>query len=479
MSVFSLSLRSVLRKRGRTTLLTAIVFILTVFLFAGWSCKNATIQTQDETRRAIGASFRLEGNEANRHTRTEALSAQIGDGISGSAGGYHQEQMPNGDWLTWVDHSFDTLLLPDIETIAALDGVAEYNIITANTVVNPVNFKRIEDSDVDQSKDQRGVSLRGERDLRQDLEAQKGNLYLIAGKAITPEDHDVCVVAKDLAEQNGLHVGNTISFNDWKNRESSPAIPAVIIGIYESPKGIPPLMAGDSYRSENIIFTDLDFPEKAEGKPDDPLYACATFTVEDVDNYEEMKEKIQGLPIDWTRYDLLDNTGMSNTIAGNFGDLEKMSTILLGLSFVAGIVVICLVFLFWLKGRTHEIGIFLSMGRTKVSILSQLLMEGLLIGVVAFLLATSISGTVSNRIAEYLVDYQATVQAEQEKAEEGMVIASEQESKAKVVGVQADINGKTILVSCTSVLGIITISILISSLRVVMQSPKEILSEMN
>ena len=45
-------------------------------------------------------------------------------------------------------------------------------------------------------------------------------------------------------------------------------------------------MSGDSYRAENIIFTDLRFPEKAEGCEDDPLYQYATFWVEDVNEYD-------------------------------------------------------------------------------------------------------------------------------------------------------------------------------------------------
>jgi putative ABC transport system permease protein len=91
MNVFGLSIRSVLRKKAKTILLMLIIFITSVFIFAGWACKSASIQTQNGSRQAIGASFRLEANEANRHKQVDELSKQIGDGISGSAGGYHQE----------------------------------------------------------------------------------------------------------------------------------------------------------------------------------------------------------------------------------------------------------------------------------------------------------------------------------------------------------------------------------------------------
>ena len=88
MNLFGLSIRSVLRKRAKTVLLLLIIFMTSAFIFAGWACKSASIQTQNESRQAIGASFRLEENEANRHERMEELSAQLGHGNGGIGGNY-------------------------------------------------------------------------------------------------------------------------------------------------------------------------------------------------------------------------------------------------------------------------------------------------------------------------------------------------------------------------------------------------------
>lgn len=269
MNLFGLSIRSVLRKRAKTVLLLLIIFITSAFIFAGWACKSASIQTQNESRQAIGASFRLEENEANRHERMGELAKQVGEG-NGGEGGYYQEQLASGDWLIWTDNSFETLLMEDILRIAEVDGVEEVNITTANTVVNPVNFERIEDKDVDQSSDQRGVSLRGTLRMELDFDVQKGNIEVNEGRMVTPEDTDVCVVSREIADLNGLKVGDYLEFNNWKDRENSNVYKAEVIGIYTSINGITPIMYGDSYRSENIIFTDLSFPEKPEGKEGNP-----------------------------------------------------------------------------------------------------------------------------------------------------------------------------------------------------------------
>lgn len=481
MNVFELSIRSVLRKRAKTILLMLIIFITSVFIFAGWACKSASIQTQNGSRQAIGASFRLEANEANRHKQVDELSKQIGEGISGSAGGYHQEQLASGDWMTWTDNSFETLLMEDILKIAEVDGIESYNVTTANTVVNPVNFERIEDKDVDQSSDQQGVSLRGNLCMELDFDVQKGNIEVNEGRMITPEDTDVCVISREIADLNGLQVGDVLEFNNWKERETSTVYQAEVVGIYDSVSGITSLMYGDSYRSENIIFTDLSFPEKPEGSEGSPLYQYATFVVGNVDEYETVRKRIQAVDIGWEQYDLLDNTGMSDTMTQNFGELEKMSSLILILVCISGIIIICLVFLFWLKGRVHEIGIYLSLGRTKCGIVMQMLLESILIGCVAFLLAAAASPVVSKGVVGYLVDYQTQLQEDEKQLDADAEIISlvEDSSEAEIVGITVKISGDVIFLSGISVLGVIIIAIALSCISAMIQKPKEILSRMS
>lgn len=480
MDLYSLAIRSVIRKPVKSFILLLIVFVATSFIYAGWACQNASVQTQDAGRQALGASFRLEQNEANRHTRMEILSEQIGHNVNGSAGGYHQEQLPNGSWRTWTDNSFETLLLEDIEKIAETEGIADYNITTANTVVNPVNFQRIEDRDVDQSSDQQGVSLRGNLDMAYDFDVQKGNIVVGDGRLIEPDDENVCVISRELAELNLLSLGDVLQFNNWKERENSTVYDAVIVGIYDSVQKIMPIMAGDSYRAENIIFTNLRFPEKAEGCDGDPLFQYATFWVEDVDAYEEVKARIQKVDINWEQYDFLDNTGMSNTMAENFNDLSDMSSLLLVFVVVSAVLILSFVFLFWMRNRIHEIGVLLSIGRSKLQITAQILVEGLLIGVAAFLLATLTAPAVSKGVADYLVGYQIQLAEEREQAEEGMVASSLlSESETQVLGVSVKIGVDVVLFAFLSTAGIVAVSVLLSGIYVMRQRPKEILSQMS
>ncbi|MDL0218972.1 ABC transporter permease, partial [Clostridioides difficile] len=101
--------------------------------------------------------------------RVREYSEKIGNDKEGSFGGYHQEkEIINGveTWSGWTTNEFESLDIKDIEKLAKTKGIADYNITTATTPVNPVNFKRIEDKDVDQSVDEGGVSLIGNKDMK-------------------------------------------------------------------------------------------------------------------------------------------------------------------------------------------------------------------------------------------------------------------------------------------------------------------------
>lgn len=480
MNVFELGIRSVFRKPVKSILLLLIVYVSASFIYAGFACGNASIQTQNKGKQAIGGSFRLEENEANRKTRIEELSAKIGEDVNGSLDGYHQEQLPSGEWLVWTDNSFETLLQADIEKLARVEGISDYNITTANTVVNPVNFQRIEDKDMDQSSDPLGVSLRGNRSMEYDFDVQHGNIVVKEGRMVQAEDKDVCVISRDLADFNGLKVGDRLEINNWKDRENSAVYSAEIIGIYDFVQKITPIMSGDSYRAENIIFTDLRFPEKAEGCQDDPLYQYATFWVQDVNEYEAVKERMKAVNIGWERYDFLDNTGMSDTMAENFNRLSKISSLILIFVMVSSVLILLFVFLFWIKMRVHEIGVLLSIGKGKGTILLQMLMEGMLIGAVAFTLATCSAPLVSQGVADYLVGFQIQEVAQQEQAEEGMVAQSYTETEDEVVGISVEIGTETIALSAVSTMGIIVVAVFLGSgILIARQKPKDILSKMS
>lgn len=480
MNGFSLAWRSVVRKPVKSVLLFITAFTISLLLLSAMSSGKATIQMQDNTRQAIGAGLLLEENEADRHRRMDELSKQL-DHKEGSLGGYHQEKIVvNGveSWRTWTDNSFETLLVEDIEKIAAIEGIADYNITTVTTAVRPVDFIRIEDEDVDQYSDLGGVSLVGNKDMSMDSNFLSGNAFIIDGRMIKKGEKDVCVISEELADKNQLEIGSRISFGNCRDKEDSMAYDVEVVGIYQVNQPIAPYMFGDTYRSENIIFTDLGFPEKVDGKSGDPLYEKAYFKIADVKEYETVKTRVMEADIAWKRYDLIDNNGNMNTLSANFNEMERYSSILIWVISVASLIILFLIFQFWMKSRNREIGIMLSMGTSKIRILAQIMTEALMIAAVAVLISFLAAPKVSSLTADYLVEQQIQSEEEENLLDEGKVAYSYEKSEQNVVGVQAEITSGMLIQDVTGIVLLIAISVCVSGIGILKRNPKDILQDL-
>ncbi|MCI8529573.1 MAG: ABC transporter permease [Lachnospiraceae bacterium] len=480
MNGFSLAWRSVIRKPIKSVLLFVTVFTISLLLLSGMSSGKATIQMQDHTRQAVGAGLLLEENEADRHRRIDKLSEQLAHN-EGSLGGYHQEKVIiNGveSWRTWTDNFFETLLVEDIEKIADTEGIADYNITTVTTAARPVDFVRIEDVDVDQYNDIGGVSLVGNKDMSMDSNFLSGNAFITDGRMIREDEKDVCVISAELADKNQLDIGCSIRFGNCRNKEDSMTYEAQVVGIYQVNQPIVPYMFGDTYRSENIIFTDLDFPEKVDGKAGDPLYEKAYFKIADVNEYETVKIRVMGADIAWERYDLIDNNGNMNTLSANFNEMEKYSNILVGVISGASLIILFLIFQFWMKSRNREIGIMLSMGTSKIRILAQVMTEALMIAALAVLISFLAAPGVSGLTADYLVEQQIQNVKEQELMNEGKVAFSYEKSEQNVVGVRAEITSGMLMQDASGIALLIIISVCVSYFAILKKNPKDILQEL-
>ena len=113
MNFMQRGIRSVIRKPVKSFLLLLVVVVISSFYMAGLASQSASINTQDSTRQAVGATFRLELNETNRHTRLEEASEKLGDKTEGSYDGVHFFQTENGMSGVSTDNSFETIIAED------------------------------------------------------------------------------------------------------------------------------------------------------------------------------------------------------------------------------------------------------------------------------------------------------------------------------------------------------------------------------
>lgn len=316
--------------------------------------------------------------------------------------------------------------------------------------------------------------------MEMDMDVAAGKIKLVDGRMTTKEDKDVCVISKELAELNGLQVGDSLQFNQWDEKENSKVYSAKIVGIYEAVQKLEPVMSGDTYRSENTIFTDMNFPEKPSGEEGNPLFRYAIFKVGNVDQYDAVRKEIEKVDINWERYDLIDSNGNIQSMAENFNNMKQLSEMLLIVVSAASFIILSLIFLFWMKNRTQEIGIFMALGESKKKIWSQFLWEAMLIGVLGLVLSFMISPALSKMTASYMAQQSQSQAEEQKEATENQVFADGYTAPdLKLQNIEIEVTSDMLIKDTIAIGGLLFISVSVAGIMIMRKKPKEILSEMS
>jgi putative ABC transport system permease protein len=396
MNIWKRGFLAVIRKPIKSILLIAVIYCITVLVMIGISAGHTSTQAQLEARNQVGASFLLRLDMEDFRHRISQLETE----------GYDLTVIPPPpaspmELTAPPNFEFMTLLLEDIEKLAQVDGIENYNIqAMMNFQVKAVDFERIE-GDFPNDTDEPIVTLVGVRELSLMPIVRDGSIILTQGRWIEANDSDKLVISEELAVLNQLEIGDklmleTIPMEDIMMLEVMERfgfvepelvqIQGEIVGIFQNNRSIAFNPGVISQRSENQIFSNLNFP-KVGIHENDPFYEIATFHVENVNQFDEVRARLEAVEINWDRYELLDNQDTVAELTPAFEQLQQTGSLLLSVVLVSSFGILFLVFVFLIRGRNHEIGIWLSLGHTKQVIIFQMIWEGLLVSIGAFLLS--------------------------------------------------------------------------------------------
>ena len=117
--------------------------------------------------------------------------------------------------------------------------------------------------------------------------------------------------------------------------------------------------------------------------------------------------------IDWDNHILRENDFQYEQIAGQLKNLQNLAVALIAIAAVLSIVILMLILMMRIRGRIHEAGIYLSLGKSKTEIIGQLTLEAWVLVFTGFLLAFLLwllcSNTVNRLLFGILVQGTGTV----------------------------------------------------------------------
>ena len=338
----------VCRERKRSIRLILLCLVLTVFMqLCSW-VQASMAQNAETLRKAIGASFRIE-DDADGTLINDNLIAEIED-----VGNILRASGENLQLL------YSESVLPRPGMLAGGDDEGQFMM----------SYYSGHYSDMEQH-------------------FRTGELELIEGRHITPEDSWSAVISRALAEQNGLSVGDRFEAGySPGTRAEDPSLPEepfsfTIVGIFDITGQQTQLNQAEPSMLQNAVFIDAAAGHAIDsGDPTHSRYRYGViFMVDDPRDLEQTVAAAQS-NLDMQHFRcVVDDTEYRQSVQ----PLERMETTMNLLTVVLvgiGTIILALVLLLWIRQRTKEIGIYLSIGLSKRNILLQLLTESVVSSVI-------------------------------------------------------------------------------------------------
>ena len=221
-----------------------------------------------------------------------------------------------------------------------------------------------------------------------------GRFYqLEQGKHLTANDQNAALIHKTFAEKNDIKPGDKLDITKDGRR-----VTVTVAGIFSGKGEKPAVLQSDM--AENHLITNLAAAQQLTGSQQ---LTRATYFAENPHQLKSLTDRTKSLPnVDWQKFSLTDNGAAFAGVLQNIAGIQNILTIATIGAAAAGLAVLSLVLVFWVRGRLHEIGILLSIGTSKRQIIGQFLAELAIIAAVSSVFALGVGSVASSQISTAL-----------------------------------------------------------------------------
>ncbi len=468
----------VVRKRGKTILLFAILLIMATFVLTGLSVWKASEAAQIDLRQSLGGKFDVFPDwENSPYIVKETVMDEEVDEETG---------IISSSYIMYSTVQFTP------ENIAAIKGVSGVKYCSArNDDILPFDGISLFPGTLAIDAKYRGCTkVLGVCGTEDDELFTTGTLTLTEGRHISVSDAYVAIISQDLAERNELKVGDYLTAHRYSIEEqgfTGQEIKVQIIGLF-TPNAVERFgeMVTTYDKIQNRVFVDLQTVKESDAAAINYGFSALQVTIDDPRDMAQVIADVKALPgIDWKAFTIETDNETYESAAAPLATLNELVVTLLVVIIVVSAIILALILTLWTKTRIHEIGVFLSVGIKKSAIIGQYLMEVLLIAVLAFGLSYFTSSAVAGQIGNHLL--QQSMQNESE--DEGVVSAAAavdvgadnliQKPLPTENGIQVSVGPDNLAQLYLIGLAIVIVAVSTSSITIMRLKPREILSKMS
>ena len=204
---------------------------------------------------------------------------------------------------------------------------------------------------------------------------------LIEGKNIARGEAGKVLVHEALAKKNQWKIGDKVSL---KILGEEKELELLIQGIFSGKKQEKYTGMSSDF-SENMMFTDYATMAQIFGKK--KLVTSLKILVSDSEKLVSLKTELNKKSVQPEDYEMIEEENQFSEMVESLDMVRQMIFMMIMAVIGAGIIVLSLVLILWVRERMYEIGILLAIGRSKMKIMGQFILEMILISLPAVILA--------------------------------------------------------------------------------------------
>lgn len=287
-----------------------------------------------------------------------------------------------------ISTSAQTITNIDVEQIKGIKEVTKCNRLSTNyayLTMGQVLTNR-EGEDVENQT----ITLLACDDLTQDSAFFEERYRLLKGSYLTFEAKQKAVISASLATANNLQLGDEIGFEASNGKQAS----ATIVGLFQSnSESKQDDNIASRYRIENQVY--LDHTTYANLYENDGFYKVAIYTSQP----EQLAQlTLQVMEILGDKVELVASDTLFKQMVAPLNQIIKVSKLVFMLSFFTGFLIVSLLLCMWMRGRQKEMAILISMGKSKQTLLLQVLLESFLVFLASIIGACGLGSVFANRL---------------------------------------------------------------------------------
>ena len=309
------------------------------------------------------------------------------------------------------------------------------------------------------------VSLEATNNTKRNILFSSGVFTIKEGKNIEENDKNSIIVHEEFAKQNNLKLGDEVNL-ELLDIEESGKIKShkfKIIGIFSGKKQETYTGLTSDF-SENMVFVDYSTSQEILNKSENNKIANKILMYSgSAESTDLALNKLKELKIDESKYFVEKDSKAFEESLESVSGIKHIIKIMTYSIMLGGMVVLSLILILWLRERIYEIGIFLSIGTSKIQIIMQFIFELLFISIPSIISSLFLGNVLIKVIAGGLIN-----------SENSMISGGNLINDSSFM-----LNITTLGQSYLILISIIVLSVVFASSLILIKKPKEILSKIS